>query len=190
MTDYSYLKPLFGENGALALTYDQFTSALKDSKTVKIGNLSGGEYVATGKYDAVVAERDALKTSKAEADAKLVGYEPDWKDKVASAQKEAESKVQEVLLRAAAVDALRTAGCKDPALIYTTLDSSKLKLEGDKLTGIDEQIEASKKARPFAYETGTGHVQVTTGSHAKADTGAGGDLDALYANNPYYRKRI
>lgn len=189
MTDYSYLKPLFGENGASALTYDQFTAALDGSKDIKIGNLSGGEYVAKGKYDALAAERDALKTSKAEADAKLAGYEPDWKDKVAGAQKEADAKVQAVLLRSAAVDALRASGCKDPALIYTTLDTSKLKLDGDKLLGIDEQIEASKKARPFAYESSAGHVQVTTGSHAKTDTGAGSELDALYANNPYYRKR-
>lgn len=187
--DYSYLKPLFGENGAAALTFDQFSAALDSSKDVKIGNLSSGEYIAKSKYDAVVTERDTLKTGKAEADAKLVGYEPGWKDTIAKAQKEADAKVQAVMLRSASLDALRASGCKDPALIYTTLDASKLKLDGDKVLGLDEQIEASKKARPFAYESAAGKVQVTAGTSPKAVMSAGSELDALYANNPYYKKR-
>lgn len=186
--DHSYLKPLFGENGAAALTYDQFTAALDSSKDIKIGNLASGEYIAKSKYDAVVTERDTLKTGKAEADAKLVGYEPGWKDTVAKAQQEADAKVQAVLLRSAAMDALRASGCKDPALIYPTLDAAKLKLDGDKLLGIDEQIEASKKARPFAYEAAGSRVQVTAGTSPKAGAGMGSELDALYANNPYYKK--
>jgi hypothetical protein len=110
MADYSYLKPLFGSDGTQALTFDQLSSALDSSKDVKIGNLASGEYVAKGKYDALVTERDTLKTGKAEADAKLTGYDPTWQDKVTAAQQQADAKVAEVLLRSAAVDGLRAAG--------------------------------------------------------------------------------
>lgn len=197
MPDYSFLKPLFGADGSTALNYDQFAAALDAQKEIKVGNLSDGSYVAKGKYDAVVTERDTLRTGKAEADNKLAGYDPEWKTKAEAAQAEADAKVNAILLKNAALDALRGAGCKDPALAYGALDVSKLKLDGESVIGLADQIETSKKAHPFLYDveeddhtTQRGTFRVTTGSSGRAQGGgsARGALDAIYANNPFYKK--
>ena len=199
MPDYSFLKPLFGEDGSTALNYDQCAAALDAQKEIKVGNLSDGSYVAKGKYDAVVTERDTLRTGKAEADNKLAGYDPEWKTKAEAAQAEADAKVNAILLKNAALDALRGAGCKDPALAYGALDVSKLKLDGENIIGLTDQIEASKKAHPFLYDVEEdgkntqqrGTFRVTTGSSGRAKGGGSGsdELDAIYANNPFYKKK-
>lgn len=196
--DYSFLKPLFGADGSNALNYDQFTAAMDAQKEIKIGNLSDGSYVAKGKYDALVTERDTLKSGKDEADKKLIGYDPEWKAKAEAAQAAADAKVNAILLKNAALDALRGAGCKDPALAYGVFDVSKLKLDGETVIGLNDQIEASKKDHPFLYdveENGKqtqqrGSFRVTTGSNGRTQGGGDADeLDAIYANNPFYKKR-
>ena len=148
MADYSFLKPLFGADGSKAVTYDQFTEALDAQKEIKIGNLADGSYVAKGKFDAVVTERDTLKSGKEEADEKLAGYDPEWKTKAEAAQAEADAKVNAILLKNAALGALKSAGCKDPDLAFMALDASKLKLDGENVIGLNDQIGASKKAHP------------------------------------------
>ena len=131
MADYSFLKPLFGADGSTALNFDQFSAALDAQKEIKVGNLADGSYVAKGKFDALVTERDTLKSSKEEADKKLAGYDPEWKTKADAAQAEADAKVNAILLKNAAMGALKDAGCKDPYLAFMALDASKLKLDGD-----------------------------------------------------------
>lgn len=198
MTDYSFMKPLFGADGSTAMNYDQFAAALDAQKEIKIGNLSDGSYVAKGKYDALVAERDTLKTGKEEADKKLIGYDPEWKTKAEAAQAEADAKVNAILLKNAALGALKGAGCKDPDLAFMALDASKLKLDGENVIGMNDQIEASKKAHPSLYDVEGdekqtqqhGNLRVTTGSNGRTQP-RGSDketLDAIYANNPFYKK--
>lgn len=198
MADYSFLKPLFGADGSKAVTYDQFTEALDAQKEIKIGNLADGSYVAKGKFDAVVTERDTLKSGKEEAEKKLAGYDPEWKTKAEAAQAEADAKVNAILLKNAALGALKGAGCKDPDLAFMALDASKLKLDGENVIGLNDQIEASKKAHPSLYDVKEdekqtqqhGSFRVTTGSNGRTQP-RGSDkevLDAIYANNPFYKK--
>lgn len=199
MPDYSFLKPMFGADGSAALNYDQLTAALDAQKEIKIGNLADGSYVAKGRFDALETERNSLKSAKEEADKKLAGYDPEWKTKAEAAQAEADAKVNAILLKNAAVDALRAAGCKDPALAYSTLDVTKLKLDGENVIGLTDQIEASKKAHPFLYDVEEdgkntqqrGTFRVTTGSSGRAQGGGSCSdaLDAIYANNPFYKKK-
>lgn len=198
MADYSFLKPLFGADGSTALNFDQFSAALDAQKEIKVGNLADGSYVAKGKFDALVTERDTLKSSKEEADKKLAGYDPEWKTKADAAQAEADAKVNAILLKNAAMGALKDAGCKDPDLAFMALDASKLKLDGENVIGLNDQIEASKKAHPSLYDVEKdgkqtqqrGSFRVTTGSTGKAQpTGSDHeDLDRIYANNPFYKK--
>ena len=195
MADYSFLKPLFGADGSTALNFDQFSAALDAQKEI---NLADGSYVARGKFDALVTERDTLKSSKEEADKKLAGYDPEWKTKADAAQAEADAKVNAILLKNAAIGALKDAGCKDPDLAFMALDASKLKLDGENVIGLNDQIEASKKAHPSLYDVEKdgkqtqqrGSFRVTTGSTGKAQpTGSDQeDLDRIYANNPFYKK--
>ena len=152
MADYSFLKPLFGADGSKAVTYDQFTEALDAQKEIKIGNLADGSYVAKGKFDAVVTERDTLKSGKEEADKKLAGYDPEWKTKAEAAQAEADAKVNAILLKNAALGALKGAGCKDPDLAFMALDASKLKLDGENVIGLRPP---RRRTRPSMTSRGT-----------------------------------
>ena len=145
MADYSFLKPLFGADGSKAVTYDQFTEALDAQKEIKIGNLADGSYVAKGKFDAVVTERDTLKSGKEEADKKLAGYDPEWKTKAEAAQAEADAKVNAILLKNAALGALKGAGCKDPDIAFMALDASKLKLDGENVIGLNDQMRPPRR---------------------------------------------
>lgn len=52
-----FLKAIFGDR---AMTYEELTAALKDSKDVKLANLAKGEYVGVEKFNAKVEE---LKTA-------------------------------------------------------------------------------------------------------------------------------
>lgn len=114
MADYSFLKPLFGADGSTALNFDQFSAALDAQKEIKIGNLADGSYVAKGKFDALVTERDTLKSSKEEADKKLAGYDPEWKTKADAAQAEADAKVNAILLKMQPWAPSRTLAAKIP----------------------------------------------------------------------------
>lgn len=52
-----FLKELFDKSENGALTYEQFANACEQSK-IKLANLSTGEYVSKGKYDADISSRD------------------------------------------------------------------------------------------------------------------------------------
>lgn len=69
----------------------------------------------------------------------------------------------------AGLDALRNANAVDPDLVFTLIDKTKLKIDGGKLTGIDEQIEALKKSKPNLFpESGNkGGRQGTPGGTGK-----------------------
>lgn len=194
-SDYSYLRPLFGENGANALNFEQFVEELGKHADVNLANLKGGGYVDVGKYNSVVAERDTLKTQKAEADQKLTGYDPTWKTQVEQAQKKADAEIAGVKIKSAAISQLKAAGCKDADLIFGTLDREILKLDkdGETVLGLSEQITKAKTDRPFAFEAekGSGDVSgvtVTAGSKANSSSAGTSELDAIYANNPFYKK--
>ena len=52
-----FLKDIFGDK---ALTFADFTAALKDNKEIKLANLAGGAYVGVEKFN---AEVEKLKTA-------------------------------------------------------------------------------------------------------------------------------
>lgn len=92
----------------------------------------------------------------------------------------------------------RTLAAKIPISPLWRFDASKLKLDGENVIGLNDQIEASKKAHPSLYDVEKdgkqtqqrGSFRVTTGSTGKAQpTGSDQeDLDRIYANNPFYKK--
>lgn len=71
-----FLKNLFGTE---ALTYDQLTEKLKtagkDGKAAKLADLSQGEYVSLEKHNALVTDRDGLKTQLEAAVDSLKAFE-------------------------------------------------------------------------------------------------------------------
>lgn len=68
----------------------------------------------------------------------------------------------------AALDsALAAAKVKSPKLLKNSLDREKLKLDGEKLLGLDDQLETFKKSDPYLFDDATPPAK----SPAKVDSG-------------------
>lgn len=163
------LKALFGTE---ALTWEQLEAKLKDNKEVKIANLASGQYVDKKKLDEKVAElataqttitglQDTVKKFDGVDVEKLKKDAADWETKY-------NTDIAAMKLDSAVNVALLEAKVKNPKLARAGLDMSLVKLDGDKLLGLSEQLEALKKSDGYLFEEGaggTGGPRVNTGGH-------------------------
>jgi hypothetical protein len=171
------LKALFGTE---ALTFEQLEEKLKDNKEIKLANLVAGGYVDKRKYDDVVAERDTanntikgLKDTVAKFDGvdieKLKKDASDWETKY-------NTDIAAVKLDSAVNMALVEAKAKNPKLAKAALDMSIIKLDGENLTGLTEQLDNLKKSDGYLFEAetepepdkGGAHFFNTGGNHGNA----------------------
>lgn len=147
------LKALFGTE---ALTWEQLEEKLKDNEEVKIANLAAGSYVDKSKYDNKVNElTKANETIKGlnETVKKFDGVDldglkksvTDWEDKY-------NTDVATLKLNNAVDLALIGAKAKNPKLAKAALDMSVIKLDGDKLLGLTEQLDTLKKSDAYLFE--------------------------------------
>lgn len=175
------LKALFGTE---ALTFEQLEEKLKDNKEIKLANLAAGSYVDKRKYDDVVTERDTanntikgLRDTVAKFDGvdieKLKKDASDWETKY-------NTDIAAVKLDSAVNMALVEAKAKNPKLAKAALDMSIIKLDGENLTGLTEQLDKLKESDAYLFEAetkddpdnGGAHFFNTGGNHGN---GGGGD---------------
>lgn len=151
-----FLKSIFGDQ---ALTYDQLAEKLKDNKDIKLANLATGQYVDKGKLDAKIIELDtANQTIKNLQDTvkKFDGVDVEkLKSDLTAAQQKYDADISALKLEHALSMALSTAKAKNPKAVQALLDASKIKLDGDKLLGLDDQLEALKTSDPYLFEIET-----------------------------------
>lgn len=177
------LKALFGTD---ALTFEQLEEKLKDNKEVKLANLAAGSYVDKRKFDDKVAElATANETIKGLQDTvkKFDGVDVDGLKKAAA---DWETKYN-TDLAAAKLDnavsmALVEAKAKNPKLARAALDMSLVKLDGEKLLGLSEQIDNLKKSDAYLFEEvaeDKGGARVTTGGAHGSNTNTDTFMAAL-----------
>lgn len=176
------LKALFGTE---ALTWEQLEEKLKDNKEVKLANLAAGSHVDKRKYDSVVAElgtaNDTIKGLQ-ETVAKFDGVDVDKLKKDASDWETKYNTDIAAVKRDGAVNMeLVNAKVKNPKLVKAALDMSLIKMDGDNLLGLTEQLEKLKESDGYLFDsetkedpdnTGGAFVFKTGGGH-----GGGGDSD-------------
>ncbi len=165
------LKALFGTD---ALTFEQLEEKLKDNKEVKLANLASGSYVDKRKFDDKVAElttaNDTIKGLR-ETVAKFDGVDVDkLKNDAQAWETKYNTDTAALKLDSAVSLALVEAKAKNPKLARAALDMSVIKLDGDKLLGLNEQLEALKKSDAYLFDIeeggdGKGGARVTTGGH-------------------------
>ncbi|HWP51805.1 MAG TPA: phage scaffolding protein [Clostridia bacterium] len=146
------LKQLFGDK---ALTYGELEAALKGCKDLKLANLAGGQYVDKAKYAQLEAQLAEAKTGR-EADAKAFGAQ-------LSAQKK-EAGISQALTKAQA---------KNLTAAKALLRLDDIALDGDRLTGLDEQLEAVVRENPFLFGGAQGNPPPPAnggGSFVSSDT--------------------
>lgn len=138
-----FLKEIFGSE---ALTYDQLAEKLKGNDKIKIANLASGEYVSKYKLD------DAEKLLAAER-AKLADFDPDWKTKIANAEKAADEKLSAFKLEQAVEGALKNAKVRDTVAVkaHLSMDNVKLNEKGE-LEGLSGQLEKLKADNAYLFE--------------------------------------
>lgn len=146
--DLEFLKNIFGDK---ALTFAELETALKDNKDVKLANLAAGGYVDRGKFDAL----DAKNKTLSEQLAKLGDTKPDELQaeiaRLKSENEQAEQRYRQTLLDHAVESRLMNEGAVDVRAVRALLDMSKVKQDGETLLGLDDQIAAIKKDKPWAF---------------------------------------
>lgn len=131
-----FLKELFGDQ---ALTYDQLDQAAK-GKGLQVVNAAGGAYVPK-------AQADTLAAQLGEANKKLEGYDPTWREKAETAQKQLEAQQFDFALE----KAVAAARPRNTRAVMALLDREKLTFAGGEVIGLDKQVEALKKTADTAF---------------------------------------
>lgn len=165
------IKELFGDN---ALTYAQFTEALEkaDKKTINLANLAKGGYVSKDKFTNKENElATASQTIKDLQDAakKWDGVDVDkLKNDMAALQTKYNDDIAAARLDNALNMALVDAKAKNPKLARAALDMSVIKLDGEKITGLSEQLENLKKSDAYLFDiedNNKGGARMNTGGN-------------------------
>lgn len=138
-----FLKEIFGSE---ALTYEQLSDKLKGNENIKLANLASGDYVSKYKLD------DAEKLLAAER-AKLADFDPEWKVKLADAEKAADEKLSAFKLEQAVESALKNAQARDTVAVkaHLSMDNVKLNDKGE-LEGLTEQLDKLKTDNAYLFE--------------------------------------
>lgn len=159
------LKELFGED---ALTYSQLEEKLKDNKDVKLANLASGGFVDKKKYDdkvtALTTAEGTIKTLN-ETVSKFDGVDVEGlKNEAKNLKEKYDTDIAAVKLDSAVNLALVKAKAKNPKLAKAALDMSIIKLDGENLIGLSEQITALRESDAYLFESEESKTKVDTGA--------------------------
>lgn len=137
-------------------TEDLKALGLSDEQVQRVFAMNGEEMnglkasVAT-----LTAERDTARTSLADANKKLEGYDPEWKAKAAQAQQQADKQIAELKAGYAADSAasgLKFTSDSAKKAFMADLKAKNLPLQDDgTLLGFDDYVASYKKTDPGAF---------------------------------------
>ena len=148
-------------------TEDLKALGLSDEQVQRVFAMNGEEMnglkasVAT-----LTAERDTARTSLADANKKLEGYDPEWRAKAAQAQQQADQKVAELKAGYAADSAasgLKFTSDSAKKAFLSDLKAKNLPLQDDgTLLGFDDYVASYKKTDPGAFAPEGGLPRVSS----------------------------
>lgn len=148
-------------------TEDLKALGLSDEQVQRVFAMNGEEMnglkasVAT-----LTAERDTARTSLADANKKLEGYDPEWKTKADQAQQQADQKVAELKAGYAADSAasgLKFTSDSAKKAFLSDLKAKNLPLQDDgTLLGFDDYVASYKKTDPGAFAPEGGLPRVSS----------------------------
>ncbi|MBE6067758.1 MAG: phage capsid protein [Clostridium lundense] len=173
------LKEIIGEESFKALPEDT-RNKYKDTDFV-----NSADYVPKERFSQVTTEKNDYKQQLADRDKQLTDLQGKVKDneeltkeiealKTANSTTAAdyEKKLEQIQYDVAINNALKDSKAKDINLIKALLDNDKLKVNGEEIIGLKEQLETIKKDRDYLFEKevpGTGSFN-TGGSGGKETT--------------------
>ena len=156
-----FLKDLFGSG---PLTYDQLAAATRE-KGYRVVDASSGAYVPKADVDNLQGQVATLTSQLADANEKLEGYDPSWKDKAAQAQKQLEAQQFDFALE----KAVAATHPRNARAVMALLDRDKLSFAGGEVIGLEKQLDAMQKGEDTAFLFEAPAPQKATGlSHQNA----------------------
>ena len=145
-------------------TYNAVASEL-DGKDLKLANLSTGEYVSKGKYEALETQLNNTQTLLTDTSAKLETAIQSAGDNEALRQElenlkttnqsnldNLKNEYESKLKTAAVMAEITKAGANDPADILPHIDMAAVTINDKGSMGLSEQIEAIKTAKPYLFK--------------------------------------
>lgn len=186
------LKELLGEE-----LYKQVAEKAGDNK---IAVVSDGNWFPKEKFDQVNEDNKDLKKQIKDRDTQLedlktkaTGNEDLQKqiqqlqDDNKKIKDDYEAKIQQQAFDHALKDALGTAKVRNPKAAKALLDLEAIKLDGDKLLGLEEQLKNIKESDPYLFAEDnpqdTNKPSFTTGTHQKNSSGEPTNLGEALAQH-------
>lgn len=200
--EYEYLKDLFGDG---SLSFAQFVEKLGSAgDNVKLVNLKDGGYVGKDKFDAMQTERDTFRTQLETANTTIQSYKDmdidgikqsakDWETKYNADTQMLRDKLADMeyghTVETAVVGLKFTSAAAKKAFV-ADLTAKKLTVQDGKLLGLDDFVNAYKQSDPSAFASESPVPQFVKPSTPQQRTTDGqAEVDAFYANNPFYHKK-
>lgn len=138
---------------------------LTDEQAAKIFELHGKELTKLqNTITTLTTERDGYKTQLDTANTKLEGFDPEWKTKAETAQTEAQKQIEALKFDYALNDALKSAKVRDAVSVKAHLKTDALKLDGESILGLKEQLETLKSEKDFLFESDEKPPKFSTGT--------------------------
>lgn len=170
------LKELLGEE-----LYNQVIEKAGDNK---VAIVSDGNWFPKDKFDSVNDDNKELKRQLEERDTQLEELKKvdadglkqkiqDLQSENETTKNEYEEKLQNQAFDHALSNALTGAKVKNAKAVKALLDTEKIKLDGDKLLNLDDQLEALKESDAYLFEEEQQEEQkpsFTIGQHQKGGT--------------------
>lgn len=145
-------------------TYSAVAEELKD-KDIKLADLSSGEYVSKGKYDALETQFNNTQTlltdtsSKLETALKNEGDNEALKQEIEKIKNTNQTEVANItaqyeakLKNAAVMAELTKAGANDPKDIMPHLNMEAITVNDNGIVGLTDQLEPIKTAKPYLFK--------------------------------------
>ena len=165
-------------------TYSAVAEELKD-KDVKLADLSTGEYVSKGKYEALETQLNNTQTLLTDTTAKLetaiqsAGDNAALKQELENLKNTNQTEVANItakyeskLKNAAVMAELTKAGANDPTDILPHLNMDAITINDKGIVGLSDQLEPIKAAKPYLFKG------ETKPGASGLDHGKGGDNTA------------
>lgn len=179
------LKELLGED-----LYNQVTQKAGENK---ISIVSDGNWFPKDKFNQVNEDNKELKKQLKERDGqlselskKVTGNEEltkqinDLTEQNKQTAADYQAKLNEQAFNYALKDALTGAKAKNPKAVEALLNKESIKLDGDKLLGLDDQLKALKESDSYLFEVEKQQQQTQpTFSTGKHQSGGGNEPNSL-----------
>lgn len=168
---------------------------LTDEQVQKIMDLHGADLERQKQtITTLTTERDAARTQLADANKKLEGYDPDWKQKAADAEQKAAAQLSALKADYAAENAaagLKFSSASAKKAFLAELKGKGLALQDDgKLLGFEDFVKEYKTSDPDAFAPDKPAPTITVPGKGGAPVKTGrAYTDEKYKNNPFYHPK-